>query len=178
MAALNFLLHGRRKVTLAHFNHGTPGSDEAQHFVERKSRELNLELVVQTANKGILKNELEWRNARYDFFKSLSAPIVLAHHLDDAVEWWIFSSLRGQGKLIPVQRSLGESEILRPFLFFAKEDLTSKLQASEFVYDKSNADLKHARNRIRHNIIPEALEVNPGLRKTILNLYKRELGCD
>jgi tRNA(Ile)-lysidine synthase TilS/MesJ len=36
-----------------------------------------------------------------------------------------------------------------------------------YVHDKSNEDTKYARNRIRNNIIPEALAVNPGLHKVV-----------
>ena len=35
MSALDFLLRGKREVKLVHFNHGTPGSLEAEAFVAK-----------------------------------------------------------------------------------------------------------------------------------------------
>ena len=36
-----------------------------------------------------------------------------------------------------------------------------------FVEDGSNRNLRFCRNRIRHNILPEALKINPGLYKVV-----------
>lgn len=174
MAALQFLLQGRRNVTLAHFNHGTPLSDEAQVFVEQKAEELELPLLIGKAEPGTLTTELEWRNARYDFFREIGKPVVLAHHLDDAIEWWVFSSLRGKPRLIPPERKLGESKVIRPFLFFTKQDLNNRFGSLGYVNDTSNSNVKFARNRIRHQILPHAFMINPGLRKTVSNLYLKE----
>ena len=172
MSALDFLLRGKREVKLIHFNHSTPGSLEAEAFVVKTAAAKNLECVVGRAPPGLAQNENSWREARYDFFSKIREPVVLAHHLDDAVEWWVFTSFRGQPRLIPIERPHENTRILRPFLFFTKEQL-SKFDEFDCCLDPSNADLKHARNRIRKNVIPEAVIVNPGLKKTVMNLYKR-----
>lgn len=174
MSALDFLLRGRREVTLAHFNHGTPGSDDAQRHVEDIANNLGLECKIGFSDSEIKANEASWREARYDFFEELGSDIVMAHHLNDAVEWWIFTSFRGNPKLMPITRTHGSSNILRPFLFFDKEYLGSRFDQFSHVEDCSNNSLKHSRNRIRHKILPQALLVNPGLKKTVLNLYHKE----
>lgn len=174
MSALDFLLKGRREVKLVHFNHNTPGSDKAEQFVIDTARQRGLECVVRKAPDGLPQNEKSWRDARYDFFSELEEPIVLAHHLDDAVEWWVFTSFRGQPRLIPIERSHKSARILRPFLFFTKSQLT-RFNDLGYCEDPSNVNLKHARNRIRHNVIPEAIKVNPGLKKTVMNLYRRKI---
>ncbi len=171
MAALSFLLRGRRDVQLLHYNHGTEGSDEAEDLVRSTAAKFDLDLRVGRPDKPIEPTEASWRTARYSFFKTAARPIVMAHHLNDAVEWWIFSSLRGKPKLIPVSRQLDNNVILRPFLLFTKDEL-AKHRSIDSYNDASNLDTKFARNRIRHNLVPEALKVNPGLFKTISNLYK------
>lgn len=175
MSALSFLLRGRRDVDLLYYNHGTPGADEAEQFVSKVANSEGLKLSVGRSSKKIPSTELAWRNARYDFFASSDLPVVMAHHLNDAAEWWIFSSLRGKPNLMPVARLHEGVKILRPFMYFSKEQL---LEQNVFggIEDPSNSDVSHNRNRIRRNIIPEAVKVNPGLLKTISNLYTRNHG--
>ena len=172
MSALSFLLRGRRDVSLLYYNHGTQGSDDAEQFVTDVAKREGLDLKVGRSSKKIQPTELAWRNARYDFFAESDLPVVMAHHLNDAAEWWIFSSLRGKPNLMPVTRLHEGVEILRPFMYFSKKQL---LEQNIFggIEDPSNSDISYNRNRIRKNIIPEAVKVNPGLLKTVSNLYAR-----
>jgi tRNA(Ile)-lysidine synthase len=172
MSALSFLLRGRRQVSLLHYNHGTPGSDEAEDFVSEAAKKEGLELLVGRPNKELESTELAWRDARYDFFAGSDLPIVMAHHLNDAAEWWIFSSLRGRPNLMPITRLHEGVEILRPFMHFSRDQLLKQNVFGGFD-DPSNSNLAYNRNRIRKNIIPEALKVNPGLLKTVSNMYMR-----
>jgi len=175
MSALSFLLRGRRDVSLLYYNHGTHGSDDAEQFVTDVAKQEGLNLKVGRSSKKIQPTELAWRNARYDFFADSDLPVVMAHHLNDAAEWWIFSSLRGKPNLMPIARLHEGIEILRPFMYFSKDQL---LEQNVFggIEDPSNSDVSYNRNRIRRNIIPEAVKVNPGLLKTISNLYMRNHG--
>ena len=173
MSALSFLLKGRREVEILHFNHGTPGSDVAEAFVREVAQKNGIKFIVGRADRNLDNTELAWRTARYDFFKKSSLPVVMAHHLDDAIEWWIFTSLRGKPDLMPISRKLGGIDILRPFMYFKKADLCNQNRFGE-CEDPSNSDLSYCRNRIRSNIVPEAIKVNPGLWKTIANLYERQ----
>lgn len=172
MAALSFLLKGKREVELLHFNHGTHGSDVAEAFVSRIAAERGLKLTVGKPKTDLKPTESAWREARYDFFSESKLPIVMAHHLNDAVEWWIFSSLRGCPTLMPIERKHEGVKILRPFMFFTRDELI-KHNSLNNVEDPSNHDLRYCRNRIRSNVVPEALKINPGLFKTIQNLYRR-----
>ena len=96
----------------------------------------------------------------------------MAHHLDDAVEWWIFSALRGNPSLIPVSRS--SPDILRPFLLTPKKIMHERLKSYDHVEDPTNACTDFARNYIRHELSPLCMNVNPGLQSTIRNLYKEK----
>lgn len=173
VAAASFLNCGKRRVTLAFFNHGTKTSDEAENFCRAFSDKHCLPLVVGTVHRGRMSNESHeeyWRNIRYDFLSSFDKPVVTAHHLDDAVETWIFTSLHGIPRLIPYSRGI----VIRPFLTTTKESLTLWCEKNglSWIEDKTNGDVKFARNRIRHNIVPEALVINPGLRKMISKKYR------
>ena len=175
MAALSFLLNGRREVSIAHYNHGTDHGHEAYRYVKDMCDSLGLELLSETClSSPPPKSSKEefWRNKRYEFFEKISGPIITAHHLDDAVEWWIFSSLRGRPSLMPIKRE--SPVVLRPFLLSTKKDLHRNLDMG-YIQDPSNEDVKFARNYIRHQLQPLCLNVNPGLHTTVRNLYKREL---
>ena len=90
---------------------------------------------------------------------------ITCHHLNDVAEWWIFSSLNGSGKLIPYENG----DVIRPFLTTPKESLVSwcKRKSVPFVTDPGNKNLRFARSRIRNQIMPEALKINPGLLKVL-----------
>ena len=173
MVALDFFINGRKNVTVAHFNHGTEFGHKAEKFVINFCKDKNIPYVLgnikDDRHPGFSQEE-HWRNERHNFFYSLNGYVVNAHHLDDAVEWWIFSSLHGKGKLIPYSNK----NIIRPFLTTSKESIInwSKNKNVPFMDDPSNKDEKFMRSIIRNKIVPEALRVNPGLRKVIYKKYK------
>jgi len=168
MAALSFLNNGKRNVKVAHFDHGTLHAGDAQSFVENYCSGQGLELAVGTVSRSRRKDESReefWRNERYRFFKTLGLPVITAHHLNDVAEWWVFSSLHGESKLIPYSNDA----VLRPFLLTPKLELArwAKHRSVPFVTDPSNKNLAYMRNRIRHKIMPQCLKVNPGLEKVL-----------
>lgn len=173
MAVADFLMGGRREIELAFFHHGTPVSEEAEKFVKKFASDRALRLTIGRIDPNItdkgLSQEEYWRDQRYAFLDRFEEPVITCHHLDDAVETWIFTSLHGNGKLIPRTRG----NVVRPFLITPKSQLIewAKSRDLEWIEDESNADTRYARNRIRHLIVPEALRINPGLRKTISKKY-------
>ena len=176
MSALEFLVRGRREITVAYFNHATPHSDDAEGFLESFCSTQSLPLVVgKYKHKNSLKEptEASWRIQRYEFFKTFDTPVVTGHHLKDAVEWWIFSSLRGNPTLIsPVREDI---PALRPFIMSHPDDLHTRFREYPHIEDPSNASLKFTRNFIRHEILHRAQRVNPGLYTTIKNMYEKEI---
>jgi len=175
MVALDFFLNGRYKPTVIHFDHGTKYSVDAHKFISERCRELDLPLIVNNIGRPKEKGESEeayWREERYRFFGTLPGPIVTAHHLDDAVEWWIFSSLHGQGKLIKYQNK----NVIRPFLLTPKSEIISWAERKKVKYvdDPSNDDERYMRSIIRHKIMPEVLRVNPGIRTVIRKKIVKE----
>lgn len=170
MAAMDFLIRGRRNVTALHFDHGTKHGEYARKFLTGYCFRRDIELIVGEKNRERLPNESPeeyWRNMRYEFFaKYTDRPIVTAHTLDDQVENWIFTALHGTPRLIPYSR---EPNIIRPFIGTTKEVLMEWCHRKGvfFVYDPGNEDPRYMRSLIRTEIVPNALRVNPGLHKVI-----------
>ena len=172
MFALDFLIRGKKDVTILYMNHGTEHGAEAEAFVKSEAKRLGVKIevgCVGSAEKE--KNESSeqfWRRIRYDFLNKFNdAPIVMVHNLDDEVENWIFSSLRGNGKLIPYRNG----NVIRPFLCISKKEILSwnERKGVPFVVDPGNFSDDYTRSYIRQNLMPHALFVNPGLHKTIRN---------
>lgn len=171
MAALDFLSRNH-SVTAAFFDHKTPASAPALMFLASycKVKKIPLELGIIDAEKPKHKSQEEfWRDERYSWFESISKemnqPVVTAHHLNDAVETWIWSSLHGQPKLPQIKRG----NVLRPFLITSKTELMDWCIRKNVPWhdDLSNLDTKYMRNFIRHEAMPVVLNINPGIHKMI-----------
>ena len=172
VAVVDFLLSGKKKVDLAFFHHGTETSALAFNFVTEFATERGLLLKVGRLLRDRLKEEsLEefWRNERHRFFATIDSPVITAHHLDDAIETWIFTSIHGESRLIPH----ASGNVVHPFLITPKKEFISwcKRKNLKWIEDESNCDMRFMRNLIRHKIVPEALKVNPGLHKVIKKKY-------
>ena len=177
MAVLDFLRNGKKNVQVAHFNHGTVHAREAEEVVLSYCRRYNVPITIGRLSKERpprVSTEEFWRNERYDFFQSLRGPIITAHHLNDVIEWWIFTSLHGESKIIPYERR--DCNVIRPFLMTNKSTFYRWANKNEVPYvdDPSNEDDSFMRNHIRNNMIEMSLKVNPGLEKTMIKKIEKE----
>jgi len=172
MALLNFLQRRNRDITVLHYNHGTLFGEAGETVVRDYCSMHGLPLLygknTVKAPKGA-SMEAFWRDQRYSFFGEFNMPIITCHHLNDAVETWIFTSFHGKPSLIPYRRD----NFLRPFLLNKKSSIIdwAKKNNVPYVNDPSNLDTKYCRNFIRHELMPMAKKVNPGIEKTIKKKY-------
>ena len=176
MAALHFLKNSHRNVSAAFFHHGTETSELSYTHVRNACEALAVPLRIGriTSHGSEIKNlEATWRKERYEFFSYSECPVVTAHHLDDAVEWWIFSSLHGEGKLIPRIRD----GFLRPFLLCRKDEMINVCKKHSAIYyeDKTNFLQDRPRVLIRNKMMYDCLKINPGLHKVIKKKYLKEM---
>ena len=160
----------------AHYNHLLRGEDSAEdaQLVAQYCRALEIPLtmcegdVAAEAKKRGTGLEETGRQMRYAFFedcaKSFSASrIVTAHHADDNLETLLLNLTRGAGLRglsgIPPVRG----QIVRPMLGVTREAVLDYVRANEIPYreDKSNADTRFARNRLRHEVLPILRDLNP-----------------
>lgn len=176
VAATDFLSRSH-ELTLAYIHHGTKHSEKALEWVQdwAKQRDLPLEIGYIVDDKPKEQSwEEHWREHRYQFLQRYNPEMVItAHHLDDVVETYVWSALHGKPKTIPVCRG----NIVRPFLTTPKQNFIDwcKRRKLEWCEDHSNTDIAYTRNYIRHQLMPHALRVNPGLATTVRKLVINQL---
>lgn len=167
--------HGLAGVRLSalHVHHGLAAQADAwAGFCQSLCDELGVPLAV--VRVGVDKAhpaglEGAAREARYGAFLDCGADAVaLAHHQDDQAETLLFRLLRGSGvngaaamAAVRTMPRMGEPEqspllLLRPLLQEPRERLQRWLasQGGGWVDDPSNTDTGHARNFLRHDILP------------------------
>jgi tRNA(Ile)-lysidine synthase len=173
MAVVDFLSR-KHEVTIAHFNHRTHHGEKASEFVSRYCSDNNIVMHYGSprSQKGSKESQEEyWRRERYDFLNEFG-PVITCHHLDDCIETYIWSSLHGTPKVIPLVRN----NVLRPFLTTRKSELVrwSKQHNVPWIEDDSNTDTKYTRNYIRNELMPHALRVNPGLHTLVKKIVENK----
>lgn len=156
-----------RDVTLLYFDHGDAVSRYELESVHKFAQKNDL-LVLVEVNKEKSSGSIEnfWRKCRYEWFHSFHEPVATGHNLDDAVEWYLMTCLRGQGQFM----EYSNQNVIRPLILSKKSDIIeyANVNCIEWFEDPTNADVEWTiRNRIRHNILPECLLINPGLYKTV-----------
>lgn len=175
MAALSFFQNRQTQPKVAHFNHGDQTSLEAKDFLVDYCARYKIELVVaDIAAEPKPSESLEafWRTQRYGFLHSLPLPVISAHTLDDNIESWIYNSLHGKPHCIPYQNK----NVIRPFALTPKANLKRWCEEKKVPWyeDSINTDTKFQRAYIRHQLMPHALRVNPGLAKVVAKIVERE----
>jgi tRNA(Ile)-lysidine synthase len=174
-------------LSVVHFNHKLrePDSDADALFVAELARRHRLEFYVDSADvrrhaaQQHLSIEAAARSVRYDSFKRLLSKgeltrVATAHTLDDQAETVLLRMIRGAGTrgLAGIYRTVqvGTNSIVRPLLETNRKDVLRYLSEikQDWREDRSNRDLRFARNRIRHGILPRLeLHVNPSVRETL-----------
>lgn len=184
MVLLDFLVRGGRKPIVCYFNHGTAYGDMVENGINSTCEQHGLEFLrgdirdYPEKAKGESKESF-WRDCRYLWLESIAgevnaSSILLGHHLNDAMENWIMTSLHGKPAIIPEKRLLASGvEIRRPLILNEKKAFYEWADNHHVWYeeDESNQDVRFTRNRVRHNIMPEVLTANPGFAKVILKKY-------
>lgn len=169
MFALHFLSRVRtRKIIPLYFNHNTDFGNQCESFLKERLTNVIIGSIRNEQPKGTSLEEF-WRQERYSFFDQYTEyPIITCHHLDDQLETMVMGFCHGRIRKIPYRRD----NYLRPFLNVSKEEILEycSKHSIEYLDDPSNYDTKYCRNRVRHNIIPELLKINPGLYKALNKL--------
>jgi tRNA(Ile)-lysidine synthase len=178
MAVVDFLMKNH-DVNLLFFDHGTETSKEAREFLTSRYEPsinyggMNLEIGNITRTKHPSESwEEYWRDQRYEWFHSFDEPIITCHHLDDCVETWIFTSMHGEGKIIPY----ANQNVIRPFRLNRKSEFEnwSRRFNVPWIEDQSNQDTKYMRNFIRHEVMPKVLVINKGIHKVVAKKVEKD----
>jgi tRNA(Ile)-lysidine synthase len=184
-------------LSVVHFNHRLRGadSDDDERFVADLAQRHKLERhrgsgeVAAYATEKHLSLETAAREMRYQYFRQLLREgrlnrIATGHTLDDQAETVLLKIIRGAGgrglagiypKLSvsgcqPSAVSSQHFSIIRPLLGTRRADLEAYLISlgQSWREDKSNRDLRHMRNRVRHGILPRLeRNFNPAVREAL-----------
>jgi tRNA(Ile)-lysidine synthase len=161
-----------RDVTLLHFSHTDHAAIAELETVNELSVKLKVPLMTssQTRHQQSGNSEAQWRNARYEWFHSLDMPVSTGHTLDDAVEWYLMTCLRGRGEFMTVENR----NVFRPFLLTEKSKLVEYAVKRGLTWwdDPTNHDPAFGlRTQVRNCLVPVAEKCEPGLK----NMVKRRI---
>lgn len=136
--------------------------------IEYKDIDINLE-----NSSNIEENA---RKKRYLSLKSelrVDETLCTAHHQEDQAETFLLQLFRGSGVAglasMPKIKSIGDSELYRPFLNISKQkiiDYASKNHL-EWIEDDSNQDTNFKRNLLRIEFLPKLSSAFDGLIKNV-----------
>lgn len=192
VALLRALLELRSELgivlSVAHFNHQIRGAeaDADEQFTKDLAEQHGLEFHSGSGDAPMYSREhklsLETgaRELRHQWFarlirEDMAAKIATAHTLDDQAETVLMRVVRGAGTrglagISPWQR---DKYLVRPLLAVTRREVESYLKALHQTWreDSSNRDLAHARNRVRHELLPLLEQnYNPNIRQTLADL--------
>jgi tRNA(Ile)-lysidine synthase len=129
--------------------------------------------------KGI-SIEMAARELRYAWFERTREEngfdkVAVAHNLNDNIETFILNLVRGTGIAGLTGMNPLSGTIIRPLLFSSRKSIEQYCSENKILYreDRSNADTKFIRNKIRHKIIPVLKEINPSIESTINETAER-----
>jgi tRNA(Ile)-lysidine synthase len=182
-------------LSTVHLNHKLRAaeSDADEQFVCDLAAGHDLPIISEScdvkshAAKNKLSLETAARELRYEFFRNALAreplnKIATAHTIDDQAETVLLKMARGAGTRglagiypkISSQHSalsiLPGKAIVRPFLGTQRSEIEAYLReiGQSWREDSSNRELRHMRNRMRHEILPSLeRDVNPRVREAL-----------
>jgi tRNA(Ile)-lysidine synthase TilS/MesJ len=147
MALLDFLNRTRRVRRIIHVNHGTAMSPTFEALVLKHGSALGIPVHVVTLPHDIPATELSWSKARRATYAANELPVAVGHTFDDALEWWIYTSLRGNPKpMSPVN-----GNVFRPFLYARKAQTVQWCEdhTIPYIVDPTNVGDGNMRARLR-----------------------------
>lgn len=151
-------------------NHGLrPEADSELDVAEQLANQLDILFFRRTVTvKSGPSLQAQAREARYEALRDRAAVlgcthIVTAHHFDDRAETVMIRLIRGKnfgslGVLPPVS-----GQVFRPLLRVSKAEIMQycKRWNLEYCNDPSNEDVDYLRVKIRKEIMPQLMELNP-----------------
>jgi tRNA(Ile)-lysidine synthase len=192
VALLRILLELRLELgivlSVAHFHHQIRGAeaDADQQFVTGLAERFGLQLHLCTGDAPAFSRqkkislETAARELRHAWFSELIQrqevdKIATAHTLDDQAETVLMRILRGTGTrgLAGIAPEQSQKHLVRPLLAVRRPEIEAFLNGlhQDWRDDASNLDHSHARNRVRHVLLPLLeKEFNPAIRGTLADL--------
>lgn len=163
------------EICVVHVEHGIRGkeSEEDAQFVENfcKMHKIPCKVYHCKAEKYAKEHKMTVeegaRELRYGYFKEAAKEfsadkIAVAHHQNDSAETMLFhlargTDLKGLCGILPVREN-----VIRPLLCVERREIEAYLkeQGQAYCMDETNKELEYSRNRIRHQVLPELVQIN------------------
>ncbi|MCC8358854.1 tRNA lysidine(34) synthetase TilS [Salinimicrobium sediminilitoris] len=164
--------------SLAHCNFHLRGEESQgdEAFVMELADALEAEVFIEGfetqayAKEKKISIQMAARDLRYNWFRELQETlqfdyIFTAHHANDNLETVLINFIRGTG----LEGLTGIPDVneftIRPLLPFTRKHIEdyAHLQKLKWREDSSNDSVKYFRNKVRLEVIPKLLELNPQL---------------
>ncbi|MFH0842715.1 MAG: tRNA lysidine(34) synthetase TilS [Bacteroidota bacterium] len=120
------------------------------------------------------------RELRYGWFEEVIkkngfSRTAVAHNLNDNIETMLINLTRGTGVTGLTGMRPVNNRIIRPLLFATRETISIYCKSKGIKYreDRSNAETKYTRNKIRSLVIPVLREINPSIEATLQKTAER-----
>ncbi len=165
-------------ISLAHCNFNLRGeeSEGDETFVMELGDALEVEVFIESFETEAYSREkkisvqMAARDLRYNWFKELRDTlqfdyVFTAHHANDNLETVLINFIRGTG----LEGLTGIPDVnefvIRPLLPFTRQEIEDYAHAQNLKWreDSSNESVKYFRNKVRLEVIPKLLELNPQL---------------
>jgi tRNA(Ile)-lysidine synthase len=137
------------------------------------------------AAKNGISVQMAARDLRYEWFKKIRLEnhfdlVAVAHNLNDKIETMLINLTRGTGLTGLAGMKPSGNGIIRPLLFASRQKIAEYCYDNhiDFREDKSNAETKYTRNKIRHLVIPILKEINPSVEETLNETAEKLSGID
>jgi tRNA(Ile)-lysidine synthase len=170
---------------VAHFDHRLRPRESAKdaQFVAELAQSRGATIRVGRAERSP-KSEDDARELRYAFLRRAArdlgaSRIATGHTRDDQAETVLLHATRGTGLAgLAGMRPLRD-DIVRPLLAIGRADTETVCRDAKIEprTDRSNTDLRFARNRIRHKVLPELERINPQARAALARLADAAAGA-
>lgn len=179
---------GRIDLAALHVNHELRGEEsrEDERFAEEFCRlhRIPLEIsrvdVAGEARRLGLSLEEAGRLVRYRLLRETADRkdcnrIAVAHHRGDQAETLLLHQIRGSGFRGLVGMKPRQKELIRPLLDLSRAEILTILKrlGQDYREDSSNRSLDYHRNYIRHRILPDMKQINPGAENHLADLAGR-----
>lgn len=174
-------------VVAAHYEHGIRGkaSREDARFVKAFCEARGISCRV--GHGDVPTMAVEWkcsledaaRRARYAFLDETAAAvgaskIALAHHQGDQAETLLLHLVHGAGLQGLSGMRIHQGNRIRPLLETPRDELEAYLLAQGVPWreDETNQDTAHARNLLRHEVMPVLRRLNPRVEEAMARTAK------
>lgn len=165
-------------MEVVHVEHGIRGEESCKdmEFTQELCRKYEVSCtVVRVDVPAFCKEhgagtEEAARILRYRAFSrragETGGKVALAHHMEDNAETVLFQLLRGSGVkgmsgMSPVRVEQNIS-FIRPLLAVTRHEIEVYLEllGQQYCMDSTNTDVTYDRNRLRHMVLPQLIEIN------------------